>query len=134
MPSQECIALRNGLTLLDLPQDIFHAIVHMIGVGDMANRDSAKDMASIAMTCKKLRRDMAPYLYQKTYTRIGTTHDTSSIVRLVRQKPGIRPMIRTMVLDDFDHRQTRRLVSRVSSSPKAPDSACGRRSKIDQRA
>lgn len=111
MSSKERIAPGKASTLLDLPDDIFDGIVIQLGVGDQANRVSARDMARIARTCKKLQQNIAPYLYQKVYSRIGTTHDTSAIVRLVNQKPEIRPMIRTMVLDDFDHRQTRLLLS-----------------------
>ena len=110
-PSQECSARGSGLTLLDLPQDIFNVVVDIIGVGDTADRDSARDMASIARTCKKLRTYIEPHLYQKIYTRIGTTHETGSIVRLLRQRPDIGSIIRIMILDDFDHRQTRHLMS-----------------------
>ena len=110
-PAQEFIGRKDGRTLLDLPHDIFDVIIHMLGVGDAANRGSVRDLANLARTSKALRAAIAPYLYQKIYTKIGTLQDTSSIVRLVRQRPDIRPMIRTMVLDDFDHQHTRELLS-----------------------
>ena len=109
--SQERTALGSGLTCLDLPRDILDIVVHMIGVRHEADRDSVRDMACVARTRKKLRSYIEPYLYEKIITRIGTTLDTGGIVRLLHERPEIGPMISTLVLYDFDHRQTRCLLS-----------------------
>ena len=67
--AQESVTTNHGLNLLDLPQDILDAIVEKIGVGHMADRNSVRDMAIMARTCKKLQTYIGPNLYQKIYTK-----------------------------------------------------------------
>ena len=105
------MTLGSRLTLLDLPRDVLEIVIDNIGVRIEATRDSIKDLTSLARTCKKLRSYMEPHLYYKIYTGMGPRQDTGSVSRLLRKRPDIGLMIHELVLDDFDHRQIRYLLS-----------------------
>ena len=91
--------------------DILETVIDMMGVRDTADRDSARDMASVAGTCKKLLMYIEPCLYGNIHTRIGTAHDIGDEGRLLCKRLAISARVYTLVLNDFDRRQTRCLGS-----------------------
>jgi len=69
------------------------------------------DMAVLARTSKSIRVYIEPHLYDKIYTRINTQQNTASLVRLLRNRPDIVSLIKTLVLDEYHPRHTRQLLA-----------------------
>lgn len=94
------VAPRVGL--MDLPSELFNAIVEDIDI---------EDMAVLARTCKGVKVYIEPHLYRKIYTRVNTRQDTASLVRLLHNRPEIVPLINILVMDEYHPRHTRRLLA-----------------------
>ncbi|KAI4087341.1 MAG: hypothetical protein LQ344_006835 [Seirophora lacunosa] len=68
-------------------------------------------MANIALTNRAMKTYIAPRLYEKMYTRIGTPQDTAGLVALLNKRPEIVPMIKILVLDEYHPCHARHLLS-----------------------
>ncbi|KAI4174684.1 MAG: hypothetical protein LQ348_006332 [Seirophora lacunosa] len=89
--SQGCEG-KSRCSLMDLPEEILSSITDGIAIHDMAN---------IALTNRAMKTYIAPRLYEKMYTRIGTPQDTAGLVALLNKRPEIVPMIKILVLDEY---------------------------------
>lgn len=99
--SQGCEG-KSRCSLMDLPEEILSSITDGIAIHDMAN---------IALTNRAMKTYIAPRLYEKMYTRIGTPQDTAGLVALLNKRPEIVPMIKILVLDEYHPCHARHLLS-----------------------
>ncbi|KAL8747849.1 MAG: hypothetical protein Q9184_007545, partial [Pyrenodesmia sp. 2 TL-2023] len=87
---------------MDLPLEIRDTIIEDLRI---------QDLAILVRTSQSVQAYLEPRLYNMIYTRIDTSHNTAGLVELLQRRAHIAPMIKTLVLDEYHPRHTRRLLS-----------------------
>ncbi|KAL8660871.1 MAG: hypothetical protein Q9202_006102 [Teloschistes flavicans] len=102
LSSQRDGDMSQRVSFTDVPEEIRCLIIDELSI---------HDKALFARTSKSINAYIAPSLYEKMYTRIGTRQDTDGLVQLLRKRPNIVPLIQVLVIDEYHPRHTRRLLS-----------------------
>lgn len=113
-PAQESNPPGGTSLLLNLSQDIFKLILEQVCSPDLSGeRDKvqASDLSRMSRVSKRLYQTINPYLYQKIYTKIDTSHNTAWLTILLRRRPEVKAWIRLLILDEYHPRELRVLLS-----------------------
>lgn len=102
LSSQRDGDMSQRVSFTDVPEEIRRLIIDELSI---------HDKALLARTSKFINAYIAPSLYEKMYTRLGTRQDTDGLVQLLRKRPDIVPLIQVLVIDEYHPRHTRRLLS-----------------------
>ena len=99
---QDEVGRKPHVLLQNLPTEILDLIIGQIRI---------HDMATMALTNKSMEGYIAPHLYRKMYTRIGSSQDTAGLVHLLQKRPQIVPAIHLLILDEYHPYHLRKLLA-----------------------